>query len=104
MRVASPACSIVPRPIRSRSWSWHRTSIAVGKERGENAMAVDETVAAATTSPVKTKRRLPPEISILGVLVGLALIFEVLGWIFIGQSFLLNPERLRIIILQMSVI
>jgi len=67
-------------------------------------MAVDETVAAATTSPVKTKRRLPPEVSILGVLIGLALIFEVLGWIFIGQSFLLNPERLRIIILQMSVI
>jgi len=67
-------------------------------------MAVDETVAAATTSPVKTKRRLPPEISILGVLIGLALIFEVLGWIFVGKSFLMNAERLRIIILQMSVI
>ena len=67
-------------------------------------MAVDETVAAAATAPAKTKRRLPPEVSILGVLIGLALIFEVLGWIFVGKSFLMNPERLRIIILQMSVI
>jgi len=67
-------------------------------------MAAEQTVAASTTSPVKAKRRLPPEVSILGVLVGLALIFEVLGWIFVGQSFLMNPERLRIIILQMSVI
>jgi len=67
-------------------------------------MAVDETVAAAGTAPAKTKRRLPPEVSILGVLIGLALIFEVLGWIFVGKSFLMNPERLRIIILQMSVI
>src|SRR5262245_58432561 len=67
-------------------------------------MAAEQTVAASTTSPVKTKRRLPPEISILGVLIGLALIFEVLGLIFVGQSFLMNPDRLRIIILQMSVI
>ena len=28
------------------------------------------------------------------VLVGIALVFEILGWIFIGQSFLLNPQRL----------
>jgi len=67
-------------------------------------MAVRETVEAAGRAPAGTKRRLPPEVSILCVLVGLALIFEVLGWIFVGQSFLMNPERLRIIILQMSVI
>ena len=67
-------------------------------------MVVRETVEAAGRAPATTKRRLPPEISILCVLVGLALIFEVLGWIFVGQSFLMNPERLRIIILQMSVI
>jgi len=42
-------------------------------------MAVDETVSAATTSPVKTKQRLPPKISILNVLINLALIFEILG-------------------------
>ncbi|EAB6718001.1 ABC transporter permease, partial [Salmonella enterica subsp. enterica] len=50
------------------------------------------------------KRRLPPEVNILLVLVGIALIYEVLGWIFIGQSFLANPQRLTIMILQVSVI
>ena len=49
------------------------------------------------------RRRLPPEASIFMVLAGMALIFEVLGWIFVGQSFLANPARLRIIILQMAV-
>jgi inositol transport system permease protein len=38
------------------------------------------------------------------VLVGIALAFEVLGWIFVGQSFLLNKQRLMVIILQVSVI
>jgi inositol transport system permease protein len=46
------------------------------------------------------RRRLPPELSILGVMVGMMLLFEVLGWIFEGQSFMLNPLRLRIMILQ----
>jgi inositol transport system permease protein len=49
-------------------------------------------------------RKLPPEVSILGVLIGIALTFEILGWIIVGQSFLMNEQRLRIIILQMSVI
>jgi ribose/xylose/arabinose/galactoside ABC-type transport system permease subunit len=48
-------------------------------------------------------RRLPPEVSILGVLIGIALVFEVLGWIFIGESFLLNKQRLSIIVLQVAV-
>jgi inositol transport system permease protein len=51
-----------------------------------------------------SKRRLPPEASILLVLVGIALIFEVLGWIFMHQSFLYNQERLEVMILQESVI
>ena len=51
----------------------------------------------------KRRRRWPPEASIFLVLVGMALIFEILGWIFVGQSFLANPARLRIIILQMAV-
>jgi len=50
------------------------------------------------------RRRLPQEVSILLVLLGIALVFEVLGWIFIGQSFLANPQRLTIMILQVSVI
>ena len=60
----------------------------------------------ATTAgpPSRVRRRLPQEVSILAVLFGIALIFEILGWIVIGQSFLLNPQRLTIIILQVSVI
>jgi len=49
-------------------------------------------------------RRWPPEASILLVLVGLALGFELLGWVYVGQSFLLNEQRLVVMILQVSVI
>ena len=49
-------------------------------------------------------RRWPPEVSILFVLLGIALAFELLGWIFIGQSFLFNSQRLTVMILQVSVI
>src|SRR5256885_2387715 len=42
--------------------------------------------------------------SILMVLIGLALTFELLGWILVRQSFLLNEQRLVIMILQVSVI
>jgi inositol transport system permease protein len=38
------------------------------------------------------------------VLIGIALVYEVLGWIFIGQSFLMNTQRLTIMILQVAVI
>jgi inositol transport system permease protein len=50
------------------------------------------------------RRRIPPEVNILLVLLGIALVYEILGWIFIGQSFLLNPQRLTIMVLQVSVI
>ena len=53
---------------------------------------------------VKTKRRLPPEVNILSILIGVAIVFEILGWVFQGQSFLGNPQRLTIMILQVSVI
>ena len=51
-----------------------------------------------------TKKKMPAELSILLVLVGISIFFEVLGWIFVGQSFLANMSRLQIIILQVSVI
>jgi inositol transport system permease protein len=62
-----------------------------------------------TTHPLATtarprRRRLPSEINILLVLLGIALIYEVLGWLLVGQSFLANPQRLTIMILQVSVI
>src|ERR1700758_1281438 len=49
-------------------------------------------------------RRLPPEAGILLVLIALALAFELLGWIFVHQSFLANEQRLVVMILQVSVI
>ncbi len=64
-------------------------------------MSTNEAAKPATT---RSARRLPPEVSILAVLAGIALTFEILGWIFIGQSFLNNAQRLSIIILQVSVI
>ena len=69
-------------------------------------MATEHTAAQATLAPVqaKTRRRLPSEVNILLVLIGIALIYEVLGWIFVGQSFLMNQQRLTIMILQVSVI
>lgn len=58
--------------------------------------------AAETARP--TARKLPPEVNILLVLIGISLVFEVLGWILQGQSFLFNTRRLSIMILQVSVI
>lgn len=49
-------------------------------------------------------RRLPPAAGILLVLLALALAFELLGWIFVRQSFLLNEQRLVVMVLQVSVI
>ena len=66
-----------------------------------------EPVTAKATTPAlgrRHRRRMPPEVNILLVLIGIALVFEILGWIFAGQSFLMNVQRLRIIILQVSVI
>ena len=65
------------------------------------------TKAAEGAAPLATRqrrRRIPTELSIFLVLVGIALIYEVLGWMFIGQSFLMNSQRLTIMILQVSVI
>jgi inositol transport system permease protein len=50
------------------------------------------------------KRKFHSEMSMALVLVGIALVFEILGWIFVGSSFLANQQRLSIIILQVSVI
>lgn len=63
------------------------------------------TEAIGTERPApKAHRKLPSEINILLVLIGIALVFEILGWIFQGQTFLGNINRLKIMILQVSVI
>ena len=66
-------------------------------------MTADSDTHHAVETPAR-KRRLPQELSILLILFGIALAFEALGWIFIHQSFLLNPQRLNIMILQVAVI
>ena len=64
-------------------------------------MATDISTAAPTAEVRKSgRRRFPPELSILAVMIGMMLLFEVLGWIFVGQSFIANPLRLKIMILQ----
>ncbi|WP_454859194.1 ABC transporter permease [Rhizobium binxianense] len=64
-----------------------------------NATTTQSTIAIA-----HARRRLPSELNILLVLIGISLTFEILGWILQGQSFLANPQRLSIMILQVSVI
>jgi len=49
------------------------------------------------------RENLPAEASIFTVFVGIAVLFEVLGWVFVGKSFLGNVQRLEIIILQVSI-
>ncbi len=44
------------------------------------------------------------QLSILLILVGIGLLFEIIGWFTVGQSFLLNPHRLFLMILQIAVI
>ena len=66
-----------------------------------------EQAAKTTARPggeMQQKRKLPPEANIFLVLIGIALIFELLGWIFVGQSFLMNQQRLTVMILQVAVI
>lgn len=66
-------------------------------------MATQNSDTVSLAPPQKT-RRIPPEVNILTILVVVAAVFELLGWIFQGQSFLGNPQRLTIMILQVSVI
>lgn len=49
-------------------------------------------------------RTLPKDTGIFFVLIGVALIFEVLGWAMQGQTFIFNAQRLFIIILQMAIV
>lgn len=61
--------------------------------------------ASTTTAADKGQRRpWPAEVNILVGLIVIALIFEALGWLLIHQSFLINPARLQIVILQVSIV
>ena len=65
-------------------------------------MSTEHAVGAEKKRPARLKFQ--NEMSMALVLVGIALAFEVLGWIFVGNSFLANSQRLSIIILQVAVI
>ena len=62
------------------------------------------TISSAVQPGAKTAFKFPPELSIFLVLIGISIFFEALGWYLNGQSFIFNAERLKVIILQMSVI
>ena len=63
-------------------------------------------IAAAKESSIENgqRRPWPREVNILAGLIVIALIFEVLGWLLIHQSFLANSARLQIMILQVSIV
>jgi inositol transport system permease protein len=64
---------------------------------------VSETAKVSATD--KSQRRpWPAEVNILFGLIIIALVFEALGWLLIHQSFLINPARLQIVILQVSIV
>ena len=48
--------------------------------------------------------KMPKDTGIFIVMIGIALIFEILGWYLRDQSFLLNPNRLLLIVLQVAII
>jgi inositol transport system permease protein len=59
---------------------------------------------AAVPEKKRGGRKLPTEAGILFILIGIAVLFEILGWIVKGQTFLFDPGRLKVIILQVSVV
>ena len=58
----------------------------------------------ASPAPGGQRRPWPVEVNILVGLIVIALIFEALGWVLIGRSFLFNAARLQIVILQVSIV
>ena len=51
-------------------------------------MATEHATKAVTPTEAPRRRKLPPEANIFLVLIGIALFFEVIGWMVVGQSFL----------------
>src|ERR1051325_4073304 len=59
---------------------------------------------AAPAAAEPRRRRRPHELNALIGLLGILIVFEVLGWHIQGQSFIFNTQRLSIMILQVSVV
>jgi len=65
---------------------------------------MSETTLPAAAEARKKRRHWPPELNALIGLIGIAIIFEVLGWMVRDQSFFGSVVRLKIMILQVSII
>ena len=52
----------------------------------------------------RRKRQWPAEINVLAGLIIIIAVFEILGWTLVHQSFVLNPARIQIVILQVSIV
>lgn len=55
-------------------------------------------------SSVRPTRRRAPEWNVFFGLIAIVILFELLGQVLMGQSFLFNTQRLQIIILQVSIV
>ena len=64
----------------------------------------DVTAPAAVIGTIRKKRHWPPELNALVGLIVIAIIFEILAWVVRDQSFFGNVTRLKIMILQVSII
>lgn len=64
----------------------------------------DQAEAVSGAELPKHRRRRSQELNALIGLIGIAAIFEILGWLLEGQSFLFNTQRLSIMILQVAVV
>src|SRR5690349_10159908 len=67
-------------------------------------MSATQQVTARQIDTARRRFRMPVEASIFLVLIGICVLFEALGWYARGQSFLVNPQRLLIIVLQVSIV
>lgn len=61
-------------------------------------------ITAAGLTGASAHRKRPAELNVLLGLIAIIAVFELLGWLLVGQSFLLNKQRLMIIILQVSIV
>lgn len=68
----------------------------------EKPLSADSTGKGSLFSGLSGK--MPKDTGIFIVMLGIALIFEILGWYMRDQSFLLNPNRLLLIVLQVAII
>ncbi len=63
-----------------------------------------DAILANTAGVARRGKARPAELNVLFGLIAIMLLFELLGWLVMGQSFVANTQRLQIIILQVSIV